>query len=363
MNRHTGLTLLELLVVIGIVAILAALLIPAVQYARESSRRTQCANNLRQLGVALHLYHDSSRGLPPSVIWSPAGEPLGNGELPIGVIDAITAGEPFAEDRVFANWVMLLLPLLEEGSLSGQFDSRVPSGHPNNEKARSTELAIMKCPTDSYNGADNHFQRSLVASDAGYARGNYAMNLGTNHSCLTGFPGCQDGFSFEGQDLASNNRRVWGSGIGGANNSTQFREFPNGLSRTVALEEIRAGIDPWDRRGVWALGFVGCSATSAHGNSGGNGNQGPNKGLDFIQGCPQLQSRLGGRLDAENMPCNYRRIPIEISERATARSLHSDGVNLLMADGSTHFVVDSVDADVWHYMHRRDAPKTIEMPF
>lgn len=353
MNERRAFTIVELLVVVAIIAILAGLLVPAVQYARESSRRTTCASNLKQVGIALHSYHDAFRGLPPSVIWSPAGEPLGSGNYPIGVIDAIAAGYPVSMDRVFANWIIMLLPRLEEPALSDSFDRKFPISHDRNAALRSRELPLMKCPTDAYNGPENHFQRSELLNTQSYARGNYAMNAGTNRSCLQGFPSCDDGFSYEGTDLANNNRRVWGSGIGGANNSTAFREFPNGLSKTVAIDEIRAGLDVLDRRGVWALGFVGCSVTSAHGN---HGNKGPNASFDLIQGCPKLQAKLGALLDAENMPCSYRRIAIEISEKATARSQHSGGVNLLMADGSVHFVPDEVDADVWHFMHRRDAP-------
>ncbi|MBI3839340.1 MAG: DUF1559 domain-containing protein [Planctomycetia bacterium] len=361
-SNRTGFTIVELLAVIAIIGILLALLLPAVQYARESSRRTHCTNNLKQLGIALHSYHDSFHGLPPSMIWSPAGEPLGQGEVPIGVLDGVSAGQGPQSDRVFANWVIMLLPYFEEQPLKDAFDPKLPISHSRHEKARSVELPLMKCPTDSFNGADNHFQRSPV-TDSGYARGNYAMNAGTNQSCLNGYPNCTDGYSFEGTNLADDNRRVWGSGLGGANHSTSFREFPNGLSKTVAVEEIRAGIDPLDRRGVWALGFIGCSVTAAHGTGGGNANKGPNRGEDFIQGCPELQQRLGAQLQAENMPCSYRKIPIEISERATARSEHSSGVNLLMADGSVHFVSDDVDSNVWHLMHRRESPKTFNLPF
>jgi prepilin-type processing-associated H-X9-DG protein len=345
--------MVELLVVIAIVGMLVALLIPAIQYARESGRRAQCVSNLHQITMGLHSYHDAHHGLPPSVIWFPEGEPLGNGEYPIGVIDAISVGLSPMEDRVFANWAIMLLPYLEEGPLAAIFDPGAPISDDRNATLRSHELSLMKCPSDNYNGGENQYQRSELAVAPGYARGNYALNAGTNRSCLEGFPSCDDGFSYEGTDLATNNRRVWGSGLGGANNSTSFREFRNGLSKTVAVEEIRAGVDVMDRRGVWALGFVGSSVTSVHGNY---GHKGPNKGLDFIQGCPKLQAKLGARLESENMPCNYRRIPIEISEKATARSQHSGGVNLTMADGSVHFIVDQVDAEIWHYMHRRDAP-------
>jgi len=360
MKLRRAFTIIELVVVIAILAILAALLLTAIQFARESGRRTQCAANLRQIGIALHMYHDAHRKLPPSMIWSPDGEPLGNGNFPIGTIDAITAGYPTTADRVFANWVVLLLPYVEEQALGGLFDPRVAMSDSRNAKLRSYELSLMKCPSDSYNGAENRFQRSVFLPTTGYARGNYAMNAGTNQSCLKGFPGCDDGFTYEGFDLAVDNRRVWGSGLGGANNSTSFREFRNGLSKTVAVEEIRAGIDVLDRRGVWALGFVGSSVTSAHGNY---GHKGPNTSFDLIQGCPRLQAKLGSRLETENMPCSYRRVPIEISEKATARSQHSGGVNLIMADGSVHRVDNDVDADVWHFMHRRDAPSALELPF
>lgn len=345
--------MVELIVVIAIIGLIAGLILSAIQYARESARRAQCANNLKQIGIALHSYHDAHRGLPPSVIWSPYGEPLGNGNFPIGVIDAITVGKSSAEDRVYANWLIMLLSYLEEGSLGMQYDSRAPISDERNAGLRSHELPLMKCPSDPYNGADNQYQRSESASGPGYARGNYALNAGTNRSCLEGFPSCDDGFSYEGKELASDNRRVWGSGLGGANNSTNFRTFQNGLSKTVAAEEIRSGIDAFDRRGVWALGFVGSSITSVHGNY---GNKGPNQGLDFIQGCPRLQAKLGAKLETENMPCSFRKIPIEISEKATARSQHSHGVNLIMADGSGRFITDDVDANVWHFMHRRDTP-------
>ena len=121
------------------------------------------------------------------------------------------------------------------------------------------------------------------------------MNGGSNDRCLMWSaawpPGtCTDGFQVNGTNLASDTTQVWGSGIGGLNKSFRFADFPAGLSRTVAVEEIRAGTHPLDRRGVWTLGFPGSSVTVAHGL---NGNRGPNAGKDFIQGCGAAKAARG----------------------------------------------------------------------
>src|ERR1700732_3265675 len=93
----SGFSIIELIVVIGIIGLLAALLLPAVQAARESARATQCFNNLRQLGVAFHNYHDAHSCLPPAVIWNGGpGEPLGGGIYSVGVIDWVVFGYSLA---------------------------------------------------------------------------------------------------------------------------------------------------------------------------------------------------------------------------------------------------------------------------
>jgi hypothetical protein len=326
------------------------MLIPAVQASRESARRAQCLANIKQLCLALHSYHEQHRLLPPGAIWAPPGEPLGSGRIPIGVLDHVTVEATFVDDRMFANWLMLLLPNLEEQNLQIPSNPGMPIGHPDNEALRATDLEVLKCPSDSFNGANNHFQRCTGAIDRGYARGNYAMNCGTNQNCLTGVThNCKDGYSFLGLDLARDNSQLWGSGIGGVNRAFSLRQFPGGASHVVAVEEIRAGLSTSDRRGVWSLGYVGSSATGAHGAF---GNRGPNRGADLIQGCSVLSMDSGIVLEEENMQCKSSRF--EISERATARSQHPGGVVISLADGSAHFVSNEINVNAWHVMHRRD---------
>jgi prepilin-type N-terminal cleavage/methylation domain-containing protein len=373
--RH-GFTLIELLIVIAIIGLLVSLSVPAIQAARESARRTQCTSNLRQLGIALNLYHDAHRVLPPQIIWHPQGEPLGAGILPPGIIDRLVRAAPSDSDpdRAYSNWLCMLLPFLEETALESSIDSSVPIGDPRNMAARATDLPVLKCPSDPYNGADNHYQRipDMGVADAGYARNNYAMNFGTNESCLMRFtiPGspfgpCTDGFWVEGDNLKTNVRSVWGSGIGGINKSMAFRAFPRGLSTMVAVDEIRSGVNSSDPRGVWALGFIGASATAGHGiyrKAGGPNN--PSVESDVVANCDRVQALVGGAeaLAAMGMGCNPWLIPGSSFE-AGARSLHPGGVNLLMLGGSVHFVENDVDALVWHNMHRRDYNGPLDLPF
>lgn len=371
-RSRRGVTLIELLVVITIIGILVSLLIPAVQAARSAARRSHCANNVKQLGQAFQAYHAQHTCFPPASIWSPNGEPLGGGVAPIGVIDRVALGvSPGTEpDRLRANWVVMLLPFLEQKPLYEAFQMSLPVDDPKNASVRTAHLKVMTCPDDDQNSPEARFERALLAGATGhaYARGNYAMNVGPNRNCVEGTAEtCKDGYKAVGSDLARNNQAILGSGVGGPNASLRAADFSAiGMSNMVALDEIRAGVHPLDPRGTWALGFVGASLTAGHGVYGDAGH--PNSvaaSADDICGCTALKAALGlDRLMPEGMSCYSNPNPAqEFNVQAAAKSQHTGGVFVGMLDGSVHFVSNDVDPRVWHDMHSRENRENLEIPF
>ncbi len=130
MNRHRGFTLIELLVVIAIIAVLIALLLPAVQSAREAARRAQCTNNLKQMGLALHNYHDAMSIFPPGYIAASK------------FIDGETDTSPGW------SWATMILPQLEQAPLYSSINVWLPIQAAANTTATQTVLNAYLCPSD-----------------------------------------------------------------------------------------------------------------------------------------------------------------------------------------------------------------------
>jgi prepilin-type N-terminal cleavage/methylation domain-containing protein len=133
--RQAGFTLIELLVVIAIIAVLIALLLPAVQQAREAARRSQCKNNLKQLGLAMHNYHDTFGVFPPGWIAATRGVgPDVNGGL-----------------NGF-GWGAMILPMMEQGPVYNQLRFELsmsdPAGTPSNRSLLATPMPTFRCPSD-----------------------------------------------------------------------------------------------------------------------------------------------------------------------------------------------------------------------
>ncbi len=376
-RRQTGFTIVELLVSIGIIALLIALLLPGVQSSREAARRVGCSSNLRQIGLALTNYHSQFQSLPPFSIWAgPKGEPLAGGQLPVGIVDRVALGiSPASEpDRLMANWLILILPQLDQTTIYNLFHLGLPTADFTNSEPRIAEVASLKCPSDPFNGSNNLYQRGQQSGQSGftYARGNYAMNIGTNRACYNiPLPGastpCDDGFVVDGTNLAVDNTTLSGNGVGGVNVAFKYADMQTGLSNLVGVEEIRAGVHALDPRGSWALGYSGASGTMRHGVVSPNEDDaGPNNQAvsgDDIQGCTALKNAVGaGQLLRLRMPC-FSSTNIEVNYEATARSLHPAGAYLLMLDGSVHFASDNMNPDVWFQLHSRNNTSVIESSF
>jgi len=147
--------------VITIIGILVGLLLPAVQAAREAARLVQCANNLRQLGLALNNFHSAHAIFPPSSVWRV------NGKQNLGNIEQRNSSQ-LAE-----NWVILILPHLEEKTLRLSFDLTKPIPDKFNAPARGHQVSIMLCPSDAYNSKpfDGPASASTNQMGGNWARG------------------------------------------------------------------------------------------------------------------------------------------------------------------------------------------------
>ncbi|HWL09707.1 MAG TPA: DUF1559 domain-containing protein [Planctomicrobium sp.] len=176
-RRRKGFTLIELLVVIAIIAILVALLLPAVQQAREAARRSQCKNNLKQFGLAVHNYHDVHKQFPPGGI-------NGAGGL-----------------NKACHWIMIL-PFIEQANLYHQFDFSKSLEDPSMYEAKTTPVSVYFCPSLPrsvkvvISSPENH------SSDG--ARGDYAFNHGSRN-CFSTAPADWDGVSNTNSSVAIHN--------------------------------------------------------------------------------------------------------------------------------------------------------------
>ena len=327
-----GFTLIELLVVIAVIGVLISLLLPAVQAAREASRRLQCTNNIRQLAFATHDYESSYGRLPRSATLDPRQEAYGGTKYPVA--DHQT-GKPY-------SWAVVLLPFLEHKNIFDRFDfSR--SLFDQESDAQATAVASYLCPSDQ---ADQRFYiDEELTQGKRFAKGNYAAYVSPYHIDLQLlYPGA----------LISTGQRL--------------KRIEDGTSHTIAFSEVRTLDHPQDERGAWALPWAGASLLSfdmhhvcasggvycpeerhyrANPRSQGftqspNADAGPVK--DTLHRCAE-GSPHQNLADLERMPCTEWIWPIGISGyySASPRSLHPGGVNVAYLDGHSDFVRDDVD--------------------
>jgi prepilin-type N-terminal cleavage/methylation domain-containing protein/prepilin-type processing-associated H-X9-DG protein len=311
-------TLVELLVVIAIIGVLIALLLPAVQAAREAARRNQCLSNLRQLSLGLVNYETAHKTFPPAFEYKKTDNPA-----------TLTEIGP--------NWAIRVLPFIEQQPLYNRIDKTVTVtgqkepliSHEKNAHVRTAIVESLRCPSDTYNTAP------LEIGAQQWARGNYAANAGNGPllgTIAAPWPGGINGPDSPG--WKDPKRR----GVIGPNVAVRLKEITDGLSNSFLLGEVRAGITSFDRRGTWALGQAGASMIIWYGSTGdANGPNVCNENSDDVGGLTKADEAL---MIAECMPDYYGD---NWNDQATTRSMHAGGVNMGMADGSAHFISNSID--------------------
>jgi prepilin-type N-terminal cleavage/methylation domain-containing protein len=367
MLRRKGFTLIELLVVIAIIAVLVGLLLPAVQKVREAANRMSCQNNLKQLGIAAHAYHDVNGKFPPAIIMPYAihDDPNSNSNGQEITLDITQPWGP--------NWAVLLLPYIEQTNLYNQANVAaypgpaikswmpgvIPSSLPFDRTWRGVRGVVIKtyqCPSDAYNQNFYDDESGVdCPAEFGWARGNYACNAG-----FTDFDHTVGGFNAERNEpfggpgdptsdgIPAHMTKPYSKGpVMAINFGSRFADFLDGTSNTVLFNEVRAGISTLDPRGVWAIGFPGCSVTDAgriynptpNNSLGDDGNSG-----DELQQAYKFWNATIGSKDRMGA---FPNVPGDSVNSAMARSLHTGGVQSCFADGSVHFINQNVTQWVW----------------
>jgi prepilin-type processing-associated H-X9-DG protein/prepilin-type N-terminal cleavage/methylation domain-containing protein len=236
-RRPRAFTVVELLVVVAIIGALVALLLPAVQAAREAERRSRCQNNLRQLGVALATYEERVHALPMGCLECRITPPA--------------PGEPFKPQR-FTAWTVHLLPHLEQQALYDAYDFNVPAYAAPNRTVGSTDLAVFLCPSTEpdVRASTTNLWRGMAFTDYGGIYG--VEGAGRSHPDLTAIQGLNE------QSL----------GVLVYEEAVAVREISDGLSRTVAVAET---LHRREAETEWAFGhnlFAQDGATPVNGDSG-----------------------------------------------------------------------------------------------
>jgi prepilin-type N-terminal cleavage/methylation domain-containing protein/prepilin-type processing-associated H-X9-DG protein len=382
MRHRQAFTLVELLVVIAIIAILIGLLLPAVQKVRESAAKTQCQNNIKQIGLALHNYAGTFGSLPPSVkmFYGIHDDPNSNGN---GQNYTLNITDPFGP-----NWAVYILPFIEQDALFKQANitsypgaAALAAWSPGVDPAtvgantswRNIRGQIVKtylCPSD-YNNSNFYNDPSGVdcPPETNWARGNYACNSGFTDFDHTvgGFDApLNEPFSGPGDStsdgIPAHMTQPYAKGPPMAVNfGCRLVDFHDGTSNTALVNEIRAGVSPLDPRGIWAMGMPSASIT----NAGRNYNPTPNNNLgdDGASGDEIQQAykfwHLG--IGSHDLMGAFPNTPGDVMTSAMARSRHIGGVNCCFADGSVHFVLNSITQWNWCLLQSRDDDQVIDV--
>ncbi len=320
-HRHRpAFTLIELLVVIAIIAVLIALLLPAVQAAREAGRRSQCVNNLKQFGLALHNYHDT------------------NGSFPIGQLLNVATG---ATNNISAQ--TRLLPFMEQGPLANSINFNFTSTNAANSTGLATNVNTFLCPSDP--------QTQLPAGWAGI---NYRVNYGTS---IVNAYGAEDTAGADtalpppnGMFFLDNIIKV-ASVTDGLSNTAAFSEHVKGDYSNAVSTEMSDTYEPGTYPATPDQAYQDCLAVNIRDlTKQGNSNA----------GAPWMSDGHTPTRYYHGSPPNARSCmfpPQRIS--TTANSRHPGGVNVGMADGSVRFFKTTINLVPWRAVGTRNGGEVV----
>jgi prepilin-type N-terminal cleavage/methylation domain-containing protein/prepilin-type processing-associated H-X9-DG protein len=317
--RRVGFTLVELLVVIAIIGVLVALLLPAVQAARESARRMQCANNLKQIGLAFTNYHDTAKWFPPGAVWRSSN-----------------AGEP--ENR--GSFFVRLLPYVEQQALYNLFDFNKNTDDQRMTSASTSEflkgqvLPVFICPSDTVRRTGTAPNFIMPAS--------YHTNMGPNNQ-ITNNANCscplfQTFRTFNRPNTTDTNppgpftRRGW-------QYQSKMADCLDGLSNTIFVGEVRAECSG-HVRGGWSAS-----------NRWGAFTQIP---INF-DSCRTLAVAQSEGKDPCYADCTW-------NTEVGFKSLHPGGAAFVFGDGSVQFLQQNIDMKLYNLLGDKADKKAATIP-
>jgi len=329
-SNRRGFTLVELLVVIAIIGVLVSLLLPAVQFARESARRMSCGNNLRQVGIALHMYHDTHKTFPPALLGSGRGPAtqtppiyLLNTTGWVLMLNQLDQGGPAAQYKY--NWCSSVSNPAVLAVNPGTTITDNPATNPN-QLIYSKRMEILTCPSDTYpapiitSGAGNP---SDYYSRNGVARSNYLFAAGN----YTDYDGRYS-------DIVSIHKGMFGNdGAGGLQDCT------DGSSNTIAVGEAKNShggqlapqFGPYWGAGVHTC----CHAYTPY-----------NVGVTILTGSNGRPNRVvtyGQQLGAINF--DYNNNATNQQYAWGYGSYHPGGAQFVMCDGAVKFISENIPYD------------------
>lgn len=321
-RARRGFTLIELLVVIAIIAILVALLLPAVQQAREAARRSQCKNALKQIGIALHSYHDVHNTMPP-------------GYVSRGVSSTDPAS---AETGPGFSWGTMVLPFADATTLYETFDFSLDAGEPNNLANGQTSLPFYRCPSDP--SQERFTMKDSSGATITDTLGNPLELATSNYVGIIGYG-----------SLSMTPGNPAGPGILYRNSRVQFRDITDGTSNTIMAGE-RASEHQFDAsnptmkvaaNSTWYAAIPGIAPRSA----------GMMMMPMMTEASPSLilghvgQPAMMGMMPMHNVHNNTNHI-VHFSSR------HVGGSHFLLADGHVIFLSETIAYDTFRYLGTRN---------